>query len=551
LYYGWVGTRLAIVANDEGGRLLMALQGESRGSEHFWPGMSDNGDALAFFLDWGHVRPFIRSLLKETEDSHKELACLPVLMETLGLNQMQHVAARCGYVKQGLEINERVSLSGPRQGLWKLMQPADRTLFRYADARAIDAQIWHWDVGGTFDLVMEVLQKVSTEHQEKVRQALAQMETNTGVALQKDVLANLSGAMMMYSLPQGVHTDVPAGGAVFTAKVKDANAFETAMQKIGEFVQTRAQGQLQIGSQESDAGTLHTWTVSALLMAQVMPTWTVIDNTFILATNMPLCSQAMTLRSDTAAQETALASTEVFKQATQGVPNGALWIGYEDTQTQYREMSKGIQRLWPMAVMMAMQKGVQLPFILPNVDHLLTDVKPSCSYSWFDEKGLQSHVEGASSEMAIVGGAVGGLMGGIMMPALVRARLLANRMQSGKHLAGIGKAALIYANDNDDVLPPDLETLVQKDYLDEKFLTSPLCEKDGEGPDYIYVAKQTAADDPQNVLAYDNPNRCKDKDGVNVLFIDSHVAFVKYKDLDKHLKETYERLGDRAPKESN
>jgi prepilin-type N-terminal cleavage/methylation domain-containing protein len=45
------------------------------------------------------------------------------------------------------------------------------------------------------------------------------------------------------------------------------------------------------------------------------------------------------------------------------------------------------------------------------------------------------------------------LLMGILMPALARVRQLAFRMTCGTNLSGIGKAMLLYANDNEDELP--------------------------------------------------------------------------------------------------
>ena len=45
------------------------------------------------------------------------------------------------------------------------------------------------------------------------------------------------------------------------------------------------------------------------------------------------------------------------------------------------------------------------------------------------------------------------LLMGILMPALAKVKSLANRMACGTNLAGIGKATLLYASDNDDTYP--------------------------------------------------------------------------------------------------
>ena len=45
------------------------------------------------------------------------------------------------------------------------------------------------------------------------------------------------------------------------------------------------------------------------------------------------------------------------------------------------------------------------------------------------------------------------LLMGILMPALARVRQIAYRMLCGSNLAGIGKAMLIYSNDNEEEYP--------------------------------------------------------------------------------------------------
>ena len=47
--------------------------------------------------------------------------------------------------------------------------------------------------------------------------------------------------------------------------------------------------------------------------------------------------------------------------------------------------------------------------------------------------------------------------------------------------------------------------------------------------------------DPGNIVAYEDPRYCKD--GVNVLFLDTHVEFMKPEMFREELKATYERLG--------
>jgi prepilin-type processing-associated H-X9-DG protein len=146
------------------------------------------------------------------------------------------------------------------------------------------------------------------------------------------------------------------------------------------------------------------------------------------------------------------------------------------------------------------------------------------------------------SVAAVAGGAVGA---GILMPALDRVRQLSFRMTSGTNLSGIGKACLIYANDHDDRLPPDLQTLVDEVELSPKTLESKRKPAGFDGPSYVYISGQTLAMNPGNIVAYEDPRYCSE--GVNVLFLDSHVEFMKPEGFRRELEETCERLGREVP----
>ncbi len=95
------------------------------------------------------------------------------------------------------------------------------------------------------------------------------------------------------------------------------------------------------------------------------------------------------------------------------------------------------------------------------------------------------------------------------------------RTQSPKSLSRLGKAMAIYANDDERGRHADNLRLIWKgDYLnmeDVKWLS--------ENAEYLGKGK-TAADSPKTILAYDKTMLQAGK-GTNVLFLDTHVEFVK------------------------
>jgi len=94
-----------------------------------------------------------------------------------------------------------------------------------------------------------------------------------------------------------------------------------------------------------------------------------------------------------------------------------------------------------------------------------------------------------------------------------------NRVESAQKLRQLGKAVLIYANDDaGNYFPENLQKLRDGDYIDATAL-----KWFSENVEYLAKGK-TAAAPPDMILAYDKSLLLKGG-GTNVLFNDSHVAF--------------------------
>jgi prepilin-type processing-associated H-X9-DG protein len=111
----------------------------------------------------------------------------------------------------------------------------------------------------------------------------------------------------------------------------------------------------------------------------------------------------------------------------------------------------------------------------------------------------------------------------VIAPTLLRLNSFAMRMTCGTNMSGIGKALLIYANDYDDVLPPDLDTLIHKAEMPPKGL---ICPATGLKESYVYRgASLTTSAPPWMITVYEKAGN-HGEDGRNVLFLDSHVEWM-------------------------
>ena len=149
------------------------------------------------------------------------------------------------------------------------------------------------------------------------------------------------------------------------------------------------------------------------------------------------------------------------------------------------------------------------------------------------------------------------LMLAILMPALSRVRTISYRLVCGTNMSGLGKAMLIYANDHDEKYPDTsqwCDLLIEHADVCESIFR---CKGAPEGLcNYAMnknVEKLGARCPPDMVLLFETSPGWNQAggpeiltaenhygEGCNVLFVDSHVQFVRTEDLDD-LKWTAEQ----------
>jgi prepilin-type processing-associated H-X9-DG protein len=111
-------------------------------------------------------------------------------------------------------------------------------------------------------------------------------------------------------------------------------------------------------------------------------------------------------------------------------------------------------------------------------------------------------------------------------PAVVKLRQEAARLTCGANLSGLGKAMLIYANDYNDDLPPNLEILTKTvEVLPQMLRCGGKAGEPDAGVPYIYrgIDLRNTSANPDLITIYCRRDHCG---GRNVLFLDTHVEWV-------------------------
>jgi hypothetical protein len=547
VYWGWVGNYLVFAANENEGLAAKYLSKPRPAVPDYLGTVSGGGELLAAYVGYEKIFALIAAVVGQ-EGSEADRDLVTAVLAELGLNKVGTRAARAGFAGSDVVCESFLAVPAPQTGLFAALRPIDLGIFDMAGAGAVSCAAVNCDLAGIYDTVIRAIKAAApAEAYAEIQEGITEFELQTDLSIREGLLESLAGPMVLYSLAAGVVMEAPGGGAVAIAGLKDTPKLEKQMLALEEFATANSNRMLQVSSQvQSDGRTYHSWVIAPLAMMQVMPCWTTVNDHIVIATNASLCSLAVKQIVSPDAANKSIRTTEGFKEVTTKLPANLIFLSYTDSEIQFNQMMIKLQQFWPMMGMAAVQAGVDLPVMLPSLTHISKDLGPSYQYAWFDSDGLRSRYRGLGIEtsQSRLAGAATGM--GILMPALARARELAGRVVSGTNLSQIGKACLVYANDDPaGKYPPDLETLVAKDYLPAKILESKLKPKDFEGPSYIYIAGQTAAMHPGNIVVYENPAYCYD--GVNAVFVDTHVEWMKQEYFVAELKETYQRLGREMP----
>lgn len=545
VYWGFAGRKFVIAVCDKDGLVLKNIFWPSKDTQKNLSKIPQAGDALIINYDYQAILSMMEKFLKKAApNDYKKVM---TLLDDLGVADMGNVTARLGFSGSDIVVGEAVEIPSPRKGLFSCYGNIDMAIFDLVEPQAVEAGAMNVDIARFCDVICNSFKKVVPENiLNKIAHHISAFEKMTNVNIREGILGSIAGEGVYYAIPAGVMMESPTGGFVAIARLKDDGAkFEQSMNALGKFAAGKSGGMLQISSLPKGDVTIHAWTVMPLAMMQIMPCWAIVDGNVVLASNAVLCGKAIDrIKSDDASKDS-LRSTVAFKTAVKGLPDELTSLIYTDSKVQFKQMTIQLQQVWPMVTMMAMRYGTKLPAMLPNFDDAMKDLTPSASYSWFDKDGAYSRYKGSGVEVgaaAIVGGAMGVA---IVMPALGKVKKLSTSLVSATNLKVIGRACMVYAFDNTDTYPPNLEILIKEADLSPKTLVSPQKPKNFKGPSYIYIAGQDGPSNPGNILVYENPAYLLDK--TNVLYVDGHVERVKCDKFIKDLKATYKRLGKEAP----
>lgn len=507
-------------------------------------GGTDATRAWTFYADlaavYERVQMFLPMILQGNLGDVEEL---PRLLSTFGVDNLKSLCWEMHHRDGGCRNSIYLHTSGSREGLLALLPdtPITDADLSFIPRSASWATVYNISLGRIYPEAMSVLKSMDHTSYAETAEMITDMEAKIGLKLGPDILDLIGDTVIFYDQPGNGGFWLTGITAVIESPdtTRLRSTIRTLVKAIEEEVGSTP---IKVSSFDHRDHKVEFVNVVGVPMP-IAPAWTAHDGRLIVGLFPQIVITALDRLLDGTPERDSILANSDFRRARKVLGGVGSMLGYVDTKA-------GVGNLYPLALpmaqvgaAMAQGEGVDVNVsAVPTIDAVTKHLFAHVTTSRVDDDGILFVAYGPLP-MAVPSIGAGGmelpLMASILLPSLARARELAKRTVSAANLKGVGVSCLIYANEHNELFPPDLQTLVEDGSITPAQLESPKRVRGREC--YVYVVRQGNGSDPRNILAYERRD-LNDGEGVNVLFVDSSVRFVRMDEFEKLLAATEARL---------
>lgn len=472
--------------------------------------------------------------------------------EALGLASLKQAMLTGGFDGKDWAEAAFISAPAPRTGLMKGIEatPLSADILKAAPKTSTYVAAGKFSLAAFVAQIRTMIAQIEPQAGQTVDGVMKQASQMLGMDIEKDLLGTLGEEWVLYTDPATGGSGLV--GTVLVNRLADPAKAEQSFTKFEQFINMMIAANLReekvtIAFQTRKVGDL---TLHFLAVPLVTPTWAVKDGNLYVA----FYPQAVSAAADfVASKGPSILENEEFVAVRKRLGGeNASGVSFLDLVKATPNNYGGwvaVSRIIGFGDLF----GVPSPVLmLPPLNKLMSNLGPSASVEWTDAAGwhMKTVCPFPGSEILatdpmsayMTSAAPAAMMVSILLPSLSRARETANRVKSASNLRQLGQASLLYANENNGKLAPDLGTLLKTQDVTIDVFISPL--GGGQRPDtshmtpdqlaawvnehsdYVYLGagkKNTmGADQP---LAYEKLQNGHGQ-GANVLFGDGHVEWV-------------------------
>lgn len=532
------------------------------GRRHF--GGSDNSRVMSGFLNVAKIRATMDALLPMLAMSDPDLPnVVQGLFGVVGVDKLEAIVWESQYRDGGCV--GAWFFQSPEREPSPSAQPLTDDDLRWIPQDASWAMAMKFDLAQTYRDLLGVVRKWKSMAK-TIEKGIDSVEELIGFRIDEDFLSLFGDSIIFYD-------SFDSGGLLFSGTVivlpaKDGEQLRERLRKLVSLIEKPKPAtesifkniDFRVGRLEHRGHLIEYFNAQGMPMI-VTPAWTVCEDRFIVGAYPQMVVATIDRLADKKLEQTSILAHPDVKRARE-------IIGQPDTGFTFVDSRSGLRLTYSLmlpaasaAASMAQGQGIDLdPSVLPSLPSILRHVFADVRCTRNVEDGVVTLSYGSwplpGSPAVSVNAATVATAVSVLLPSLSRARELSKRTVCAANMRGMGQGLYIHAMDHDSRFPKKLGELIEANLLTPRQFTCPSTTAvPHEHPTekqltecYVYIPGQTTESNPTNVVIYERFDNHQ-KEGVNVLFQDGHVEFIKdIERVKKLIKETKERIGVKKKK---
>lgn len=548
LSWGWVKDRFIIGVGDLT-PLVAALSdgkgtlGASAAFRRRMTAVPGERDLLLSYADTTAIGRLVEAVAGP--DEAETIRHIKAVLQAVGLSTAEAIVGRMHARGTDLVVDSVVLVPAPRRGFWTCVEgTVGPEAMKRVPSDAVFAGAGTFRADKLPGVAVDAVRAVSPEKaEEMVKEGYDGFETEIGVPIRAEILANLAGEYTFYTRPIA-NPLIPQQFALLL-RIRNAETVNAALGRLEKWIQRQIQANMaseQVKTFGETPVTVHAWNLAAVVQLPLQLGWAVVGDQLVFELSPGELGGSL---EHLVKGGPSLADDPEFVKAASQFPRRISHFSFTRDQERVASGMAQLTMLWSMAQMAASQNGVTLA-PLPPVTDITQHLATTSSCSWFDEAGWHSR---SSGSLAMGDPAVGVVAGAgvtsILLPSLSRARELSKRLVSAANVQGTIVCCRIYANEHDGKFPPNMQVLIDAGEMSPKQLVNPRAGSPDGKDHYIYIPGHTESSPSDLVVIYENPAYVDE--GLNIGYVDGPAEFVKGEAALEKVRDTYKRMGLAVP----
>jgi prepilin-type processing-associated H-X9-DG protein len=489
---------------------------------------------------------------------------------TTGIAGIKRLVYTAGFDGKDWGSQAFVEAPQPRMGLLASLldsQPVSDDLLKMAPKSSSWVAASRLDLAKLVSDLRNAVSRMDPNAARHVEEVMGQVNQTLGLDVQKDLLASLGDQWLAFNSDQTGHGLL---GMSVANPLRDSARLEKTLSSLEKMANAAMAKENEDGDGPTfafETTKIGDVTVHYFAVPAIAPCWAIKNNTLYFA----LFPQILAAATEGAGGGESILANEDFNAARKrlDVTGKAISLSYMDLP---RLAPRGYQMVLALqrgGLGFADMFGLQTPaMVLPPLNKIQPHLAASISATWIDDAGW--HYRGVSpfpgsdllgGEQALVT-TVAPVAAAALIPATARAQQQAVMVRDMNNLRQIGLGAIMYSNDNQGALPPDLGATLKYVQAPAVYLSpdkaaklappadakpEELAKWINENADYAYLGKDlgklTKITNPaQTILAHEKFELTKNG-LVNVLYADGHVEMMSVQFLKDRLEQQKKPAG--------